>query len=65
MSAMHSMETKIKKHYWEPASQVFSLQPVRILNNSLTDYNTGNLDESGLPFDLQTMPSFWDIPSPF
>lgn len=52
------METNSKTHYWAPTSQVLPLQPVSILNNSVTDYNTGNLDESGLPFDL-------DIPLPF
>ena len=63
------METNSKKHYWAPTSQALPLQPVKILNNSVTDYNTGNIDESALPFDLPTvpsfLPSFLDIPSPF
>ena len=43
---MHSMETKIKKRYWAPASQTVTLQSVKILNNSTHDYNHGDLDES-------------------
>ena len=47
---MHSMETNTKKRYWSPTSQTLTLQPARILGNSMQDYINGNLDEepSGL-----------------
>ena len=51
------MATKNKKRYWAPTSQVFTIQPVRILNNSLTDYPHGNLNDSLSPFEQPTLES--------
>jgi len=59
---MHSMATKNKKRYWAPTSQVFTIQPVRILDNSLTDYTHGNLNDSIFPFEQPTLESLLGFP---
>lgn len=46
------METKTKKHFFAPDSQILAMQPVRILDNSLTNYKYGDLDDvPALPSD--------------
>ena len=61
--SMFRMATDHKKRYWAPTSQALPLQPVRILNNSLTDYNQGNIDEKLLPIEDPTLESLPGFPS--
>jgi hypothetical protein len=63
IASMHFMEAKTRQHYWAPTSQVFTIQPVRILNNSLTDYIHGNLNESVPSSEEPTLESLLGISS--
>ena len=57
------MEAKTRQHYWAPTSQVFTIQPVKILNNSQTDYNHGSIDEMISPFLQPALESLPEIPT--
>ena len=58
------MEANTRRHYWAPTSQVFTIQPVKILNNSQTDYIHGGIDEMIPPFQQPTLESLLGIPTP-
>ena len=55
------MEAKTRQHYWAPTSQVFTIQPVKILYNSQTDYTHGSIDEMIPPFEQPTLESWLGI----
>jgi hypothetical protein len=56
------MKTKFRKCYESPASTALAIEPVRILDNSLTDYKYGGLDETIMSVEEFTLPIIPDDP---